>query len=57
MKHFLVAHLCAVCLVLPLNHTAAQKPYRGAEYRTIAAMTYGRFEVRMRTAAGARTTW
>ena len=51
MKHFLVAHLCAVCLLLPLNHTAAQKPYRGAEYRTIAAMTYGRFEVRMRTAA------
>jgi len=26
------------------------KPYRGAEYRTIAAMTYGRFEVRMRSA-------
>ena len=28
----------------------SQKPYRGAEYRTIAAVTYGRFEVRMRTA-------
>ncbi|MEW6509840.1 MAG: family 16 glycosylhydrolase [Bacteroidota bacterium] len=28
----------------------AQKPYRGAEYRTIATMTYGRFEVRMRSA-------
>lgn len=29
---------------------AAQKPYRGAEYRTIGTMTYGRFEVRMRSA-------
>src|SRR5512141_3030800 len=28
----------------------AQKPYRGAEYRTIASMKYGRFEVRMRSA-------
>ncbi len=26
------------------------KPYRGAEYRTIGTMTYGRFEVRMRSA-------
>jgi hypothetical protein len=28
----------------------AQKPYRGAEYRTIGTQTYGRFEVRMKTA-------
>lgn len=28
----------------------AQKPFRGAEYRTIASFTYGRFEVRMRSA-------
>jgi hypothetical protein len=26
------------------------KPYRGAEYRTLGTMTYGRFEVRMRSA-------
>ena len=32
------------------THSVAQKPYRGAEYRTIGAMTYGRFEVRMRSA-------
>ncbi len=44
----------ARCLLLTLALIAAgasaQKPYRGAEYRTINAMTYGRFEVRMRTA-------
>lgn len=28
------------------------KPYRGAEYRTKASYTYGRFEVRMKSAAG-----
>lgn len=30
----------------------SQKPYRGAEYRTIDDFTYGRFEVRMKTAVG-----
>jgi hypothetical protein len=43
-----------VILMLALLMLAAvpggAKPYRGAEYRTIAAMTYGRFEVRMRSA-------
>ncbi|WP_456406499.1 family 16 glycosylhydrolase [Caldithrix abyssi] len=28
----------------------AQKPYRGAEYRTLETFTYGRFEVRMKSA-------
>ena len=31
--------------------SAAAKPYRGAEYRTRQAFTYGRFEVRMKSAA------
>ena len=35
------------CLVLN-----AQKPYRGAEYRTIETFLYGRFEVRMKSALG-----
>ncbi len=44
--------VCALLLtvVIARQECAAQKPYRGAEYRTIATMTYGRFEVRMRTA-------
>jgi|WetSurMetagenome_2_1015567.scaffolds.fasta_scaffold04394_6 hypothetical protein len=50
MKGKLLLVLTMVCLVMPWNRTAAQKPYRGAEYRTIASMTYGRFEVRMKTA-------
>ena len=50
MKGILLLFLAMVCLVMPWNRTAAQKPYRGAEYRTIASMTYGRFEVRMKTA-------
>ena len=37
-------------LMLSVAPVMAQKPYRGAEYRTIATMTYGRFEVRMRSA-------
>ncbi len=32
--------------------TMANKPYRGAEYRTIESVTYGRFEVRMKSAFG-----
>lgn len=39
-----------VFLLLCIAGSSAGKPYRGAEYRTIAAMTYGRFEVRMRSA-------
>lgn len=35
--------------ILPLS-LLAQKPYRGAEYRTKQAFTYGRFEVRMKSA-------
>jgi beta-glucanase (GH16 family) len=40
----------SVFLVSFLSGSASAKPYRGAEYRTIATMTYGRFEVRMRSA-------
>ena len=32
--------------------TMANKPYRGAEYRTIESVTYGRFEVKMKSAFG-----
>ncbi|MCG3121229.1 MAG: hypothetical protein ALAOOOJD_04235 [bacterium] len=32
--------------------SAQEKPYRGAEYRTKASYKYGRFEVRMKSAAG-----
>ncbi|HSQ74537.1 MAG TPA: family 16 glycosylhydrolase [Bacteroidota bacterium] len=39
------------CLMLCVPEALAQKPYRGAEYRTLGTMTYGRFEVRMRSAA------
>ena len=30
----------------------SQKPYRGAEYRTIESYQYGRFEVNMKSALG-----
>ena len=35
-----------------LNFSFCQKPYRGAEYRTINEFLYGRFEVKMKTAVG-----
>ena len=35
-----------------LNFLFCQKPYRGAEYRTINEFLYGRFEVKMKTAVG-----
>lgn len=34
------------------NFSFSQKPYRGAEYRTINEFLYGRFEIRMKTAIG-----
>lgn len=37
-------------LIAVTEQAAAQKPYRGAEYRTLQTMTYGRFEVRMKSA-------
>ena len=46
----LLTRLALIPLLLLVCTASAQKPYRGAEYRTINAMTYGRFEVRMRTA-------
>ncbi len=39
-----------ICTLLFPLFVLAQKPYRGAEYRTIETFTYGRFEVRMRSA-------
>lgn len=41
--------LLGASLCLP-GYSFGQKLYRGAEYRTIAAMTYGRFETRMKSA-------
>ncbi len=53
-----VARTAAVLLVICASLapglsglSAAAKPYRGAEYRTRQAFTYGRFEVRMKSAA------
>ncbi|MFA6456251.1 MAG: family 16 glycosylhydrolase [Bacteroidota bacterium] len=42
MRYFLLLLMCATAI--------AQKPYRGAEYRTKETFTYGRFEVRMKPA-------
>ena len=39
-----------VWLAFLTSTVLAQKPYRGAEYRTLGTMKYGRFEVRMRSA-------
>ncbi len=44
---FLIGPFIVLCAV---SIAVAQKPYRGAEYRTINAVQYGRFEVRMRSA-------
>lgn len=41
-----------VLAVIPARLPAQEKPYRGAEYRTRASYTYGRFEVRMKSATG-----
>lgn len=47
-----VSVMIFVALLLVRSGVNAQiKPYRGAEYRTIGSMTYGRFEVRLRSAA------
>lgn len=41
-----------VCVITMPQTSFAQKPYRGAELRTIQSYTYGRFEVRMKSAFG-----
>jgi hypothetical protein len=45
-----------VCLIFilfaPPNLAGQSKPYSGAEYRTKASYTYGRFEVRIKSAPG-----
>lgn len=41
-----------VFVSISLQTSFAQKPYRGAELRTIQSYTYGRFEVRMKSAFG-----
>ena len=50
MKNF--TFICLAFLVFIHAFLIAQKPYRGAEYRTIQTHQYGRFEVRMKSAAG-----
>ena len=42
--------LIFLILATPLTTTIKAKSYKGAEYRTKAAYTYGRFEVRMKPA-------
>ncbi len=50
-KTAILMALCA-CLASGLaGPSAAAKPYRGAEYRTRQPIAYGRFEVRMKSAA------
>jgi beta-glucanase (GH16 family) len=38
-----------LCLILTSSFISVAKDYKGAEYRTKEAFTYGRFEVRMKT--------
>ena len=45
--HFFIAIILSF-----LNFLFCQKPYRGAEYRTMDEFLYGRFEVKMKTAVG-----
>ena len=45
-------HFFTVIILSFLNFLFCQKPYRGAEYRTINEFLYGRFEVKMKTAVG-----
>jgi hypothetical protein len=51
MKHpLLIPTIVALALAMGVPRPLQGKPYRGAEYRTIGTMKYGRFEVRMRSA-------
>ena len=51
MKYCVILAFVLVLIVSSNSAAPSQtKPYRGAEYRTIATMTYGRFEARMRSA-------
>ncbi|MGA9119157.1 MAG: family 16 glycosylhydrolase, partial [Bacteroidota bacterium] len=50
MKGKLFLLFTGLAVIFFSSSAPAQKPYRGAEYRTIGTMTYGRFEVRMRSA-------
>tara|TARA_B100000073_G_scaffold320247_1_gene299791 strand:- start:1017 stop:2078 length:1062 start_codon:yes stop_codon:yes gene_type:complete len=45
-------HFFIAIILYFLNFLFCQKPYRGAEYRTIDEFLYGRFEVKMKTAIG-----
>lgn len=47
-----VLTIACTATLFNLQEASAQKPYRGAEYRTKASYTYGRIEVRMKSAAG-----
>jgi hypothetical protein len=50
MRRTLLIVITACSVLLTSHAVFAQKPYRGAEYRTLATSTYGRFEVRMKSA-------
>ncbi|RIK59554.1 hypothetical protein DCC62_28620 [candidate division KSB1 bacterium] len=52
MTQKLLARFALVFLLLNGIAFSQSKPYRGAEYRTKESYTYGRFEVRMKSAAG-----
>ena len=41
-----------IIIFIFISFLFSQKPYRGAEYRTINEYLYGRFEVKMKTASG-----
>ena len=45
-------YLFITIILIFINFLFCQKPYRGAEYRTMDEFLYGRFEVKMKTAVG-----
>ena len=48
-----IVFMCfTICVIYSASLSAQTKPYRGAEYRTRAAYTYGRFEVRTKSSYG-----
>jgi len=49
VKYFILISTIILSVLL------SQKPYRGAEYRTISTFQYGRFEIRMQSASGSGT--
>lgn len=52
MTQKLIVRFALLSLLINTAVFSQTKPYRGAEYRTKESYTYGRFEVRMKSAAG-----